>query len=76
MSECCMRLDVPILDTYLEPGYKIKLGRFDCCKWTVLYGWYTVRGNRPVCGWYLKSDGEIVRPLQLTDLEDIYIIER
>ena len=45
--------------------------------WEVCYGWYEFGGNRPVCGWYLKKDGGLtVKPLQLPDLDDIYLIER
>ena len=75
MNDCCMKLHVPLMNTYIEPGCKIRLGRFDHCLWTVQHGWYTVGGNRPVCGWYLTSCDNAVRPIQLTDLDDIYIIE-
>lgn len=40
------------------------------------YGWYTWGGNRPVCGWYLTNiESSDIKPLQLTDLDDIYVIE-
>lgn len=76
MSDCgCIKLDVPNLTLELRPGTRIKLSRFAKARWTVCYGWYSVGGNRPICGWYLKSDDGLVRSLQLPDLEDIYIVE-
>lgn len=70
----CMQ--IPNTSCCIRPNDKVKLGRFDQDIWVVGYGWYTWGGNRPVCGWYLSSDitGQI-KPLQMTDLDDIYIIE-
>lgn len=75
-------LKIPDSDIVLKEGDKIKLGRFDrknweVNSWLVNYGWYSWGGNRPVCGWYLSNthDLSIVKPLQLTDLDDIYLIE-
>lgn len=61
----------------LHPGNKIKLGRFKSDIWEVRYGWYSWGGNRPVCGWYLlqSDDPSEVKPLQLTDLDDIIILQ-
>lgn len=73
-----LRLDVPNSALHLHPGDHIKLSRFDLMVWRVNYGWYEWGGNRPVCGWYLQSieDLTTVKPLQLPDLYDIYLIER
>lgn len=70
-------LQVPNSDIVICPNYKVKLGRFDTEKWVVKHGWYSWGGNRPVCGWYLISDSDNskLKPLQLTDLDDIYIVE-
>lgn len=70
-------LQIPNTEIYLVPGCLVKLGRFDNDRWYVKYGWYTWGGNRPVCGWYLedKCNKDTIKPLQLTDLDDIYILE-
>jgi hypothetical protein len=74
-----LKLNIPNTLQYLEPGCKVKLGRFEIDRWIVKHGWYTWGGNRPFCGWYLEScdslENKTVKPLQLTDLDDIYIIE-
>ena len=74
--ETCGRscLQVPNTDCCLKPGYIIKLGRYDSTEWAVHMGWYTWGGNRPVCGWYLTNNSGGLKPLQSTDLEDIYVI--
>lgn len=70
-------LDVPNTNICLHPGNKVKLGRFETDAWIVNYGWYSFGGNRPVCGWYLiRVCDNTVKPLQLTDLDDIYMIEK
>ncbi|MCM1226110.1 MAG: hypothetical protein NC320_01635 [Clostridium sp.] len=72
----CLCLSSPDTDICLKPGNHVKLGRFEHDRWLVSYGWYTWGGNRPVCGWYLVRCGDdIIKPLQLPDLDDIYIIE-
>lgn len=82
----CMCLTVPDSEVCLKPGYKIRLGRFESDIWIVSYGWYTWGGNRPVCGWYLTrcemstsnctiEQNQCIKPLQLTDLYDIYMVE-
>ena len=73
-----MVLIIPGTNQYLSPGNKVKLSRFSNDRWIVGYDWYTWGGNRPVCGWYLidSNDPEIVKPLHLADLADIYIIEQ
>lgn len=70
-------LRIPDSTRILHPGDKVKLGRFSDDLWVVGYGWFTFGGNRPFCGWYLTSYGNktVVKPLQLPDLDDIYLIE-
>lgn len=71
-----MTLNVPEFDIILQEGDTVKLGRFQAETWLVHYGWYAWGGNRPVCGWYLSNTlTQEVKPLQYTDLEDIYVIE-
>jgi len=74
--------DVPMLISpnntiRLHAGCRIKLGRFKSDIWEVNYGWYSWGGNRPVCGWYLMKidDPGTVKPLHLTDLDDIIVLE-
>ena len=71
-------LHIPATDKFLTPGCKVKLGRFSTERWIVRFGWYEVNGNRPVCGWYFTSfdNLKVVKPVQLPDLNDIYIIEQ
>ena len=73
-----IELFVPELHMVLQPGCKVKLGRFETTLWTVAYGWYTWGGNRPVCGWYLidESNPADLKPLERPDLDDIYVIAR
>lgn len=69
-------MQIPGCDYQIESGNIVKLGRFDGERWKVGYGWYSWGGNRPVCGWYLTNViSQTVKPLQFTDLEDIYVIE-
>jgi len=72
-----MRLQIPQSDNFLSPGSKVKLGRFSQERWVVQFGWYSVNGNRPICGWYLHDidDVQLVKHLQLPDLSDIFIFE-
>ena len=75
-----MSLQIPDTDRFIHVGDKVKLGRFSAETWTVGYGWYSWGGNRPVCGWFLTRTYPIckesnIKPLQLTDLIDIYMIE-
>lgn len=76
MFDTC-KLAIPNDTRCLVPGNRIKLGRFETAVWVVSYGWYTWGGNRPVCGWYLIDieNPNIIKPLHLTDLDDIYFIE-
>lgn len=70
-------LNIPNTMEYLYQGDIVRLGRFQSKEWTVKFGWYSFGGNRPVCGWYLESDeGLTVKPIQLPDLDDIYVISR
>lgn len=70
-------LNIPDSTEYLHPDDIVRLGRFSSQDWTVKFGWYSFGGNRPVCGWYLTSDdGRSVKPIQLPDLDDIYVIKR
>ncbi len=61
----------------IKPGDIIRIGRFDTILWKVYYGWYSWGGNRPVCGWYITDTDNPTRikPLQLPDLDDIYLIK-
>ncbi len=60
----------------LRPGYRVRLHRFESEEWVVGYGWFSFGGNRPMCGWFLTKDaGLTVKPLQLPDLDDIYIVK-
>ena len=70
-------LHIPDSQRILHPGDKVKLGRFSDQIWIVGYGWFSFGGNRPWCGWYLTSRGNKanVKPLQLPDLDDIYLVE-
>lgn len=73
MQNC---LELPDSNLHIIPGCQVKLGRFDTTIWSVAYGWYTWGGNRPVCGWYLYNTYlSKIKPLQETDLDDIYLIE-
>lgn len=72
-----LELKIPNTKVTLHEKDKVKLGRFDTVMWRVMHGWYSWGGNRPVCGWYLINieNPKDVKPLQLTDLDDIYILE-
>ena len=68
-------IDLPNSQQSIRPGNIVKLNRFATQSWKVCYGWYEFGGNRPVCGWYLEKDnGLTIKPLQLPDLDDIYLI--
>ena len=68
-------LNMPDSNDIIKPGNIVRLGRFSDKDWTVCFGWYEFGGNRPVCGWYLTADGgSVIKPLQLPDLDDIYLI--
>lgn len=68
-------LNIPNSREIIKPGNIVRLGRFSDSDWVVNYGWYEFGGNRPVCGWYLTKDGGVTtKPLQLPDLDDIYVI--
>ena len=70
-------LEIPDSDGQLQVGYRVRLGRFEETTWEVSYGWYSWGGNRPVCGWYLVDldDPSKLKPLQLTDLNDLILVE-
>jgi len=70
-------LHIPNSKRILHPGDKVKLGRFSDEFWIVGYGWYSYAGNRSTCGWYLTSlrNNAKLKPLQLPDLDDIYLLE-
>lgn len=71
-----IKLPIPALGIELEVGNRIKLGRFCTAEWIVQYGWYSIGGDRPVCGWYLEDalTAGTIKPLHLSDLDDINII--
>lgn len=76
---CNVKLQIPNTNKYIRTGDVIKLGRFEDTLWEVNHGWFSFGGNRPWCGWYLTSNvnGEYIeKPLQLPDLEDVYVIKR
>ena len=70
-------IPIPNTSEYIRPGAVIQIGRFSTTRWKVEHGWFSVGGNRPWCGWYLTdvSNPSNVRAIQLTDLDDIYMIE-
>lgn len=70
-------LPIPHSERVLHPRDRVRLGRFSSETWIVGYGWFTFGGNRPFCGWYLVSEtkNSQVKPLQLPDLDDIYLIQ-
>lgn len=71
------KLYIPNCQQEIHPGDIVRLHRFENTEWLVGFGWYSFGGNRPFCGWYLSKDaGLTVKPLQLPDLDDIYIIKR
>lgn len=72
-----MLIQIPDIHMYLGENNIVKLHRFDTEQWIIKYGWYAWGGNRPVCGWYLvnTSDSSIIKPLQKTDIDDIYLIK-
>lgn len=73
-----LHIQIPNTGIYLCDGNIVRLGRFDEERWVLHHGWFSFGGNRPWCGWYLRSidSDDKTKPLQLTDLDDIYIIER
>lgn len=72
-----LSIDIPEFKMTLFEGSKVKLGRFDTTSWILSHGWYAWGGNRPVCGWFLtnESDPAELKPLQKTDLDDMYLVE-
>ena len=73
MNQLCLNL--PDKPYCIHPGDIVKLGRFSNLSWQVCFGWYSWGGNREVCGWYLISDKQEIKPLQKTDLDDIYFLK-
>lgn len=73
-----LTLDIPEFRITLTEGCRVKLGRFESVVWVLSHGWYAWGGNRPVCGWYLTNidNPQDVKPLQQTDLDDIYLVTR
>lgn len=71
------KLILPDEKNSIKPGNIVQLGRFSTQKWVVRYGWFSFEGNRSMCMWYLENlkDSTIQKPLQNTDLYDIYLIE-
>lgn len=75
-QNCNLELHSPYSSLCLHPGQQVKLHRFTDDEWIVGYGWFSFGGNRPMCGWFLSKDaGMTVKPLQLVDLDDIYIVK-
>ncbi len=74
--DACNCIQIPDCNCCIKPGLNVKLGRFQPVYWIVGYGWYSWGGNRPICGWYLiRCTDNIIKPLQRTDLDDIYVVE-
>ena len=71
------KIMIPNTQTAIYPGDIIKLNRFDDEEWVVGCGWYSCNGNRPTNGWYLTSKALAgkIKPLNQSDLNDIYLIE-
>lgn len=71
-----MYLEIPNSACQIPENAVVRLNRFDSEDWRLLYGWYTWGGNRPFCGWYFVSltDPKKVKPVQLPDVYDIYMI--
>lgn len=71
------KIIIPNTQTAIYPGDTIKLNRFDDEEWIVGCGWYSCNGNRPTNGWYLASKALAgkIKPLNQSDLNDIYLIE-
>lgn len=68
-------LTIPNTGIELHEGDVIRIGRFLMTEWIVQYGWYKWSGNRPVCGWSLRSKRtDDVKPLQDIDLVDVYFV--
>lgn len=65
------------LGVTIYPRNKVVLGRFSTVSWVVSFGWYSYEGNREIYGWYLykEKDPSIIKPIQKTDLYDIYVVE-
>lgn len=72
----CLCIEVPNAGCCIKPGNIVRLGRFKQERWLVKYDWYSWGGNRPVLGWFLiREKNKEIKPLQLSDLDDIYVIE-
>lgn len=71
-----MYLEIPNSTCQIPENSVVRLNRFSSEEWRLLHGWYTWGGNRPFCGWYVVSltDPNRVKPIQLPDLYDIYMI--
>lgn len=70
-------LTLPDGSNKITEGCKVRLGRFTKTLWEVKFGWVSYGGNRKFCMWYLQNlkDAYEIKPLQDTDLNDIYFIE-
>jgi hypothetical protein len=82
MDQCCSHcnkniLCIPGSSIRINPGNVVVLGRFSSIRWKVGFGWFSYDGNRKICGWYLTQvdDNTVIKPVQETDLYDIYILE-
>ena len=76
---CCEQVGLSIPDNKIciYPGNIVILSRFSTIRWAVGFGWFSYEGNRKICGWYLTQvdHPNIVKPIQETDLYDIYTVE-
>ena len=82
-TDCCNcycrknGLRLPNKNLCIYPDDIVILGRFSTVRWKVGFGWFSYEGNRKICGWYLTNleNRKIVKPVQETDLDDIYTIQ-
>lgn len=77
VGEIFMRnyVELPNNSGRLTIGSKVRLSRFSQDVWVVSYGWYAWGNNRRTLGWYFFNTSGQIKPLQETDLYDIYCIE-
>ena len=70
-------IQIPETNMVITPGCKVRIGRFSTVVWVMSHGWYSFGGNRPQCGWFMSDleNPSMIKPLYLTDLDDIYFIE-
>lgn len=70
-------LKLPGKKLYIYPNNVVILQRFSTVRWRVHFGWFSYEGNRKICGWYLQriDHPHDIKPIQESDLSDIYVVE-